>query len=508
MKNLTIGRRITLGAAASILITLAIGVIALSRFTVVQQQTNILTREALPGAMAILQIQVAINENFGLAQAHTVSTNKAPIEETIGRNVALIDRLMAEYEARIRLPEDRALFESFAPARAAWVRSFKEAMAFSKAGQSREASQTILEKVLPAYHQVHAVLEKIVAYNRANADRASGQIGGAVATGKRSQWIGLPVALGVSLLLSWIIIRGTNRSLRLVTDTLSAASAQVSAATGQVSAASQSLAEGASEQAASLEETAASLEEINSMTRRNAVSADNARTVAAATREATEHGTQQMQEMVTAMNDIRASSANVTKIIKTIDEIAFQTNILALNAAVEAARAGEAGAGFAVVADEVRSLAQRAAQAARETAEKIDDSIQKSAKGVDLSTKVADGLSQIADRARQVNELVGEIATASKEQALGLGQIGTAMGQMDHVTQSTAANAEETASSAEELNAQAGAMHESVRELLRLVDGSDRAAGSAQRGTTHVDQAATNRVRPSAEPKSDRLVAA
>lgn len=291
------------------------------------------------------------------------------------------------------------------------------------------------------------------------------------------------LAIGAVVILSslvvFLLIRSTNRALEHIAETLTETSGQVSAASGQVTTASQALADGVSGQASSLEETAASIEEINSQAKRNGENAEAARTLAADTRSATEHGTHQMREMVVAMNDIKASSDNIAKIIKTIDEIAFQTNILALNAAVEAARAGEAGAGFAVVADEVRNLAQRAAQAAKETADKIDDAIRKSAKGVDLSGKVADGFNLIAEKAGKVNALVVEIATASKEQAQGLAQVGAAVSQMDQVTQANASNAEENASAAEELNAQADALRQSIVQLQRLVDGARQAAASA-----------------------------
>ena len=135
----------------------------------------------------------------------------------------------------------------------------------------------------------------------------------------------------------------------------------------------------------------------------------------------------EMQAMSSAMNDIKSSSDDIAKIIKTIDEIAFQTNILALNAAVEAARAGEAGAGFAVVADEVRNLAQRCAQAAKETASKIEDSVQKSTNGVEISAKVAISLQEIVSKTRQVDELAGEVATTSVEQSQGIEQVNTAV---------------------------------------------------------------------------------
>jgi methyl-accepting chemotaxis protein len=175
------------------------------------------------------------------------------------------------------------------------------------------------------------------------------------------------------------------------------------------------------------------------------------------------------------MTAIKVSSDDIAKIIKTIDEIAFQTNILALNAAVEAARAGEAGMGFAVVADEVRNLAQRCAQAAKETAGKIEGAITKTGQGVEITTKVADALNEIVTKVRQVDELVTEVAGASREQTDGIAQINVAVGQMDKVTQSNAATAEESAAAAEELNSQAEVMKQSVAELLQLVGGKSEA---------------------------------
>lgn len=279
--------------------------------------------------------------------------------------------------------------------------------------------------------------------------------------------IGIALALGVGIAL--VIIRTTSRTLMAVAESLSETSTQVTAAASQVAAASQTLAEGATEQAASLEETSASLEELSSMTRRNAEGAQQAKDLSNLTRGSADLGAAHMQEMRDAMAAIKASSDDIAKIIKTIDEIAFQTNILALNAAVEAARAGEAGMGFAVVAEEVRSLAQRSAQSAKETAAKIEDAIRKSEHGVAISGKVAATLADIVDRARKVDGLVGEIATASSEQSQGINQLNTAVAQMDKVTQSNASSAEESAAAAEELSAQALAMQQAVLELRRLV---------------------------------------
>ena len=286
---------------------------------------------------------------------------------------------------------------------------------------------------------------------------------------------GLCGALLLGVIVAWFIIRGSSSVLLAVAHALHDGSHQVVAAAGQVSSASQSLAEGASEQAASIEETGSSLEEVASMTKRNAENAKKANELARQARTAAERGSTDMASMNGAMEAIKVSSDDIAKIIKTIDEIAFQTNILALNAAVEAARAGEAGMGFAVVADEVRNLAQRSAQAAKETAEKIEGAISKTGLGVELSRKVGDALNDIVNKARQVDELAAEVASSSSEQMQGITQINLAVGQVDKVTQANAANAEESAAAAEELNAQAESMKNSVRELLALVT-SDQTA--------------------------------
>jgi methyl-accepting chemotaxis protein len=291
--------------------------------------------------------------------------------------------------------------------------------------------------------------------------------------------LGVSAAVVIGLVIAFLIVRSIGKVLREISETLAAGADQTASAAAQISSSSQSLAEGASEQAASLEETSASLEEITSMVKRNAEAAAKAKEVAGQTRTAADVGTNDMVEMEAAMNDIRTSSAEVAKIVKDIDEIAFQTNILALNAAVEAARAGEAGMGFAVVADEVRNLAQRSAKSAKETALKIEDAISKSERGVQISGRVAASFTQIAGKTREVDQFVAEIALASSEQAQGIQQVSVAVSQMDKVTQSNAATAEEAASASEELNSQAVSVSQTVAELERLVGGA-KAAPAAE----------------------------
>lgn len=319
-----------------------------------------------------------------------------------------------------------------------------------------------------------AVLAECQATAQTSIERSS-QTASAAATAltaaSRTIVAGLCVALLAGAAMAFFITRSIAKPIRAVASQLADGASQTVSAAQQVSASSQSLAEGSSEQAASIEETGASLEEMSATTLRNAENASRANALAKEARLAAERGSADMQAMTSAMEAIKSSSDDIAKIIKTIDEIAFQTNILALNAAVEAARAGEAGMGFAVVADEVRSLAQRSAQAAKETTAKIESAISKTSQGVDISAKVASALRDIFAKARQVDELAAEVAGASREQTQGIGQINSAVGQMDKVTQSNAANAEESAAAAEELNAQAQSMNQAVQQLLRLVDG-------------------------------------
>jgi methyl-accepting chemotaxis protein len=285
------------------------------------------------------------------------------------------------------------------------------------------------------------------------------------------KWMAL-VALAsvvISVAAGWRISTSIARPVLGAIQGLSVNARQMNDTADQVNAASHSLAEGASEQAAALEETGASLEEISSMTRKNAEHAQSANELATRARTSAEAGAKDVQAMARAMNEIQAGSDDIAKIIRVIDEIAFQTNLLALNAAVEAARAGAAGAGFAVVADEVRALAQRSAQAAKETAHKIENAVSRTAHGVSLSQKASSGFSEILNSVREVDRLVAEIASASREQSQGLAQVSNAMGQMDKVTQSNAAGAEESAAAAEELNAQARALGEAVQVLAGVV---------------------------------------
>ncbi len=254
--------------------------------------------------------------------------------------------------------------------------------------------------------------------------------------------------------------KAMTQSLREIISQVQGAAGQISSAAVQVSGASQTLSQGATEQASSLEEISSSFNEIASQTKINAENAHQANEFSNQAKKAADKGTLQMQDMVSAINEISESGQSISKIIKVIDEIAFQTNLLALNAAVEAARAGKHGKGFAVVAEEVRNLAARSAKAARETAELIEGAVHKTASGMEIANQTAKGLEEIVDGILQVTSLVEDIASASSYQAEGISQINLSLGQIDQVTLQNTANAEESAAAAEELSAQSHQLKE------------------------------------------------
>jgi methyl-accepting chemotaxis protein len=379
------------------------------------------------------------------------------------------DAAVAAYPSLFSDAEDRRLFEAARESRLELLAGVTRALELAAAGRPAEARGTILAGVEPiakqCFERFTATIDHNIRLTQKQVAAARAELQAAALIG--GSLLGLAAVTGTALALG--IIRSLSRTLGGVSDALEASAVRTAEAAERLAAVNRTVAAGCTEQGSAVAETGAALEQMSAMIRCTADNAAQATELARQAKGAAAAGTVTMAEMNAAMRSIGAASTEGAKIVKQIDEIAFQTNILALNAAVEAARAGEAGAGFAVVADEVRSLAQRSAAAAKETAERIEAAIASSRQGAASCSRVGGSLAEIAERVTAADTFVAEIATAAQEQSQGIRQIGSAMTQLDQVTQENATRADEGAMAAADLSAQATAVRSHVEMLRSLV---------------------------------------
>jgi methyl-accepting chemotaxis protein len=375
---------------------------------------------------------------------------------------------LAQVQGLLKTPEERTAFEQVQEILDKWLTITNQTMDLCRAGKPEEAannSQKSLREFAAVFDKAQTDLLEVERRDlEASAARSA-------TLHAWSQWlavlsVALTLAAGTTAI---VLIRRVGGQLHQAVASIAAGAESVHAAASQIASASQSLAGAASQQAAAIEETSASTEEIAAVSGRNSKHSSEASSLVSEVGASLRDGNRSVGAMVASMDEIGASNNKVSKIIHVIDGIAFQTNILALNAAVEAARAGEAGLGFAVVADEVRTLAQRSAQAAKDTTTLIEESLSKSKSGRDCVEQVATVFRQISTKSEKLDSLIGEVRAGNQQQSAGMAQIARAVSQMSQGTQTAAASAEESAAASSEMTAQAGTLREISARLKATV---------------------------------------
>ena len=478
MKSWTIGRRLTVGIGTLTVLVLLVAVLALFVGRSLEERLINTDEHTVKRLNAIQQVETELERLYATEPAliaagfsndqQLIEAKKLAVAEAISE----VAGSLQEFKGHAWSEADQAGLADLNSDLEGWTHANEDVTRLVSAGKASEAAQ-VAKKTGDTYKsRSRAATDDIVGRAQEALQEDLDAAKARTASVRIMVFSGVLIALAIAFIVERSVVDAI-RSLRKQSHELREGTEHVVAAASQVATSAQGLSQQSTHQAASLQETSASMEEMASMTRKNAENAVHAADLATEVAQQVQQSNSALSDMVASMTAIRESSNKVAKIIKAIDEIAFQTNILALNAAVEAARAGEAGMGFAVVAGEVRSLAQRSAQAARDTAVLLEESIARSQEGSGRVEQVAQSITSITDNVLRVRGMVEEVRQASAQQSQGIDQVTQTLAQMESVTQSTAATAEESAAASEELNAQAETSMGAVRRLEAIVGATE-----------------------------------
>ena len=472
LRTWSVGKRVSALAIALVTISLAIGLVGVSSTRKLLVSLNGVATDSVPSIKRIAAIQAlglefrgtsllmgtpGLRNDYKTKQLAHLKELKGQIQENLGKY-------------RESLPPNRiAGYDKLQTATNKFLGAIDHFLDLSLNGNSEEAGDFWSKTGGTVSKAFRKALDDEVLLNERVTESYLESGVSAAHWATAFSWTLLALAAGIGAALGMLTVRSVTRVLTNAARSLRAMAEQVSSASHQVASASQVLANGSSEQAAALEETSASSQQITAMIRRNAEHCQTAASLMVETEAILTATNGKLDEALATMNEITDSSERIAKIIRVVDEIAFQTNILALNAAVEAARAGEAGAGFAVVADEVRNLAARSAGAAKDITTSIAESVENARTGKHRLDEAAASARSTAESALKAKGLVLDIDSGAQQQTIGVDQIARALVQMETATQQTAAIAEESASASEELRAQAQSMEEVVASLEALV---------------------------------------